>query len=161
MAEPAEEISQQPDVREALDQTAGKKVKAQGKDKFWFITHALLVLAFAAAYFALGLKWLPLGPNRIALGQRLLRGAIFITILFAISKAVGVYAIGSVSDPSTRYTLKRIKRLIVGILIVLIAVSVLFVNWYGALISVGFISVIVGLSVQTPMASFIGWIYTR
>jgi small-conductance mechanosensitive channel len=36
---------------------------------------------------------------------------------------------------------------------------VAFVNWYTALISVGVVSVIIGLSVQTPMTSFIGWIY--
>ena len=63
------------------------------------------------------------------------------------------------ADPSTRFTLKRIKRLIVFLLVLLVAVSVLFVNWYTALISVGVVSVIVGLSVQTPMTSFIGWIY--
>jgi len=43
--------------------------------------------------------------------------------------------------------------------VLLVGVSVLFVNWYTALISVGVVSVIVGLSVQTPMTSFIGWIY--
>jgi small-conductance mechanosensitive channel len=159
MPETAEQIAQQPEVREALDQTQGKKVKAQTKDKVSFLTYALLVVGFVAAYFALGLKWLPLGPNQIALGQRILRGAIFITILLAISKCVGVYSIGRVSDASTRYTLNRIKRLIVALLVLLIGVSVLFVNWYTALISVGFVSVIVGLSIQTPMSSFIGWIY--
>jgi small-conductance mechanosensitive channel len=55
--------------------------------------------------------------------------------------------------------LKRIKRLLVFLLAILVAVSVLFVNWYTALISVGVISVIAGLAIQTPMTSFIGWIY--
>ena len=48
MPETAEEIAQQPEVREALDQTEGKKVKAQTKDKVWFVTYALLVLGFGA-----------------------------------------------------------------------------------------------------------------
>jgi small-conductance mechanosensitive channel len=80
-------------------------------------------------------------------------------ILLGISSAVSIYAISRVSDPATRFTLKRIKRLLVFLLAIFVAVSVLFVNWYTALISVGVISVIAGLAVQTPMTSFIGWIY--
>jgi small-conductance mechanosensitive channel len=76
-----------------------------------------------------------------------------------VAKAVDVYLIAPISETPTRFTLRRIARLIVGILVALFAVSVLFVNWYTALISVGVLSVIVGLSVQTPMTSFIGWIY--
>src|SRR5438876_1589911 len=90
---------------------------------------------------------------------RLVRGTVMIIVLLGMAKAVSVYAIGSVADASTRFTLKRIVRLIVAVLIAIIALSVFFVNWYTALISVGVLSVIVGLSVQTPMSSFIGWIY--
>jgi len=47
-AETAEEISKKPEVRQALSQTTGpkvgeEKVKAATKDKFWFVTHALLI----------------------------------------------------------------------------------------------------------------------
>src|SRR5205085_724168 len=59
----------------------------------------------------------------------------------------------------TRFTLKRIQYLIVGILIAIIAISVIFVNWYAALTALGVGSIIVGLAVQTPMKSFIAWIY--
>jgi small-conductance mechanosensitive channel len=49
--------------------------------------------------------------------------------------------------------------LIAGLLIAVIAVSVIFVNWYPALTALGVGSIIVGLAVQTPMKSFIAWIY--
>ena len=96
---------------------------------------------------------------RVDLAHRILRGAAIIAFLLGISSAVSIYAISRVSDPATRFTLKRIKRLLVFLLAILVAVSVLFVNWYTALISVGVISVIAGLAIQTPMTSFIGWIY--
>jgi len=96
---------------------------------------------------------------RLDLAHRILRGAAIIAFLLGISSAVSIYAISRVSDPATRFTLKRIKRLLVFLLAILVAVSVLFVNWYTALISVGVISVIAGLAIQTPMTSFIGWIY--
>ena len=160
MAESAEKIPQDKEVREALAQTTGKKaVKAQTKDKFWFVTHALLLLGCAVLYYLIGSRFLPLPAAHVDLLRRLIRGTVLITIIFAVAKAVDVYAIGAVSDAATRYTLKRIERLAFGLLVILTAVSVLFVNWYTALISVGFVSLILGLSVQMPMSSFIGWIY--
>ncbi len=41
----------------------------------------------------------------------------------------------------------------------MIAVSILFVNWYPALTALGIGSIIIGLAVQAPMKSFIAWIY--
>src|SRR5438094_5113849 len=61
--------------------------------------------------------------------------------------------------PSTRFTLQRIMHLVVSLLIAVIAMSVIFVNWYAALTALGVGSIIVGLAVQTPMKSFIAWIY--
>jgi len=159
MNETAEQISKQPEVREALDQTRGKKVKAQAKDKFWFVTHALLLIGCGILYYLLASHFVPLPLPHVEVLLRLVRGAVMIIVLLAMAKAVSVYGIGRVADTSTRFTLKRIVRLIVTVLVAIIALSVFFVNWYTALISVGVLSVIVGLSVQTPMSSFIGWIY--
>ena len=160
MPETLTELKQKEDVREALAQTGGKpKIKAQATDKFWFVTHALILLGCAVVYFLLGVKWIPLPQLHLDLLQRATRATVFIVVVLAIAKSVSVYAIGRVSDTSTVFTLRRILHLVVGILIVLIGLSIFFANWYTALISVGVISVIVGLSVQTPMSSFIGWIY--
>jgi len=160
MPETLTELKQKDDVREALAQTGGKpKIKAQVKDKFWFVTHALVLLGCAVVYFLLGLKWIPLPQPHLELLQRATRATVFIVVVLAIAKAVSVYAIGRVSDASTTFTLRRILHLVVAILIVLIGLSIFFANWYTALISVGVVSIIVGLSVQTPMSSFIGWIY--
>ena len=160
MPETAAELSRKTEVREALAQTGGKpKVKAQATDKFWFVTHALVLLGCAVVYFLLGWKFIPLPQLHLDLLQRATRATVFVVILLAIAKAASVYAIGRIADASTQFTLRRIEHLVVGILIVLIGLSIFFANWYTALISVGVISVIVGLSVQTPMQSFIGWIY--
>ena len=160
MPETLTELKQKDDVREALAQTGGKpKIKARATDKFWFSTHALVLLGCAAVYLLLGLKLIPLPQMHLDLLQRATRATVFIVVVLAIAKSVSVYAIGRISDASTIFTLRRILHLVVGILIVLIGLSIFFANWYTALISVGVISVIVGLSVQTPMSSFIGWIY--
>src|SRR5436190_1681179 len=154
------QVKQKPEVREALAQTGGKpKIKAQTRDKFWFTTHALVLLGCAALWLLLGWKWIPLPQPHLDLLARATRATVFIVIVLAIAKAVSVYAIGRVEDASTTFTLRRILHLVVGIVIVFIGLSIFFANWYTALISVGVVSIIVGLAVQTPMTSFIGWIY--
>jgi len=70
-----------------------------------------------------------------------------------------VYALGSIEDASTRFTLQRVVQLIVALFIVLVVVSIIFVNWYAAVAALGVGSIIIGLAVQTPMKSFIAWIY--
>ena len=163
MPETAEELARKADVREELARTtgqkAGEKVKAEAKDKFWFVTHTLLLIGFAVLYYLLGSKLIPLPQAHVDLARRVLRGAALIVIVLALAKAVSVYVLGRIDDASTRFTLKRIEHLIVGLIVVLIAISIIFVNWYAALTALGVGSIIVGLAVQTPMTSFIGWIY--
>jgi small-conductance mechanosensitive channel len=163
MPETAEELAKKADVREELARTtgqkAGEKIKAEAKDKFWFVTHTLLLVGFAVLYYLLGSKLIPLAQAHVDLARRTLRGAALIVIVLAIAKAISVYVLGRIDDASTRFTLKRIEHLIVGLIVVLIAISIIFVNWYAALTALGVGSIIVGLAVQTPMTSFIGWIY--
>jgi small-conductance mechanosensitive channel len=164
MPETAGEISEKPEVRRELERTTGKKkrrekVKARGADKFWFVTHALLLIGFAVLYLLLGSKLIPVAIPHLDLVQRVLRGAMFIVILLAMAKATSVYVLGRIEDASTRFTLRRIEHLIVALALAVIAVSVIFVNWYAALTALGVGSIIVGLAVQTPMKSFIAWIY--
>ena len=45
------------------------------------------------------------------------------------------------------------------LVVTFIVVSVLFVNWYAAVVSLGLISLILGFALQTPISSFIGWVY--
>jgi small-conductance mechanosensitive channel len=163
-AETAEEISKKPEVRQALSETTGpkageEKVKAATKDKFWFVTHALLIVGCAVLYYLVGSKLIPVPANTVDLVRRFLRGAVLIVIVLAIAKAISIYAIGRLDDAATRFTLRRIEHLLVALVIAVIVIGVVFVNWYTALISVGIGSVIVGLAVQTPMTSFLGWIY--
>jgi small-conductance mechanosensitive channel len=163
MPETAEELRQKPEVRQELARTAGEKarekVKAEPRDKFWFVTHGLLLIGCAVFYYLVGSKLVPLLQAEVDLTRRFLRGAALIIIVLAIGKAVTVYAIGRIEDAATRFTLRRIQYLVAGLLIAIIAVSVIFVNWYAALTALGIGSIIVGLAVQTPMKSFIAWIF--
>jgi small-conductance mechanosensitive channel len=161
MAETVEEVCQQPEVREELARTTGDKpqVKAQGRDKFWFATHVLLLAGGAVLYYLVGSKLIPLSPVQVDIARRLIRGGAMIVVALGTAKGISVYGIGRIEDASTRFTLKRILHLVIAIVCVVIAISMVFVNWYAALTALGIGSIIIGLAVQTPMTSFIGWIY--
>ena len=68
------------------------------------------------------------------------------------------YAFG-IDSVVSRYTLRRVAKLVLALLLVLAVISILFQNWYTAIVSVGLLSLIMGLAVQTPVTSFLGWIY--
>ena len=163
MPENAEEISEKPEVRKELQRATGEKarqkVKARGRDKFWFLTHALILAGCAVLYLLLGTKLIPLLQPTVDVARRVLRGTVLIVVVLGLARAVSVYALGSIEDASTRFTLQRVLHLGVAVLIALIAASIIFVNWYAALTALGIGSIIIGLAVQTPMKSFIAWIY--
>ena len=163
MPETAEQLSKQPEVRKELERASGKKpaekVKAPVRDKFWFVTHGLLLIGCVALFYLIGSKFIPLAQPQVDFSHRLLRGAALIIIVLALVKVTRVYAIGRIEDAATRFTLRRILLLLSGLFIAVVAVSVIFVNWYPALTALGIGSIIIGLAVQTPAKSFIAWIF--
>jgi small-conductance mechanosensitive channel len=163
MAETAEEISRKPEIRKELQRATGKKrpekVKARGRDKFLFLVHALVLAGCIAAFFLLGFKLVPLPQSIIGVLGRILRGTALVVVVLAIARAISVYALGRIEDAAIRFTLQRILHLVVALAVAVIVISIIFVNWYAAVAALGVGSVIVGLAVQTPMKSFIAWIY--
>jgi small-conductance mechanosensitive channel len=63
------------------------------------------------------------------------------------------------SNGAARYNLNRVVKLVAGITVAFIVLTVLFANWYTAVVSFGLISLILGFALQTPITSFIGWVY--
>src|SRR4029450_5629807 len=110
-------------------------------------------------YFLLGSRLIPLPQASAGVVMRILRGTALIVILLAVARTISVYALGRIEDSSTRFTLQRVMHLVVALVIAVIAISIIFVNWYGAVAALGIGSIIIGLALQTPMKSFIAWIY--
>ena len=163
MAETAEEISRRPEIRKELERTTGEKppdkLKAAGRDKLWFLTLAFILAGCAVAYGLLNFKLIPLPDPTVHFLARILRSTALIMVVLTVARIISVYGLGRIEDSSTRFTLQRVLRLIVGLAVSVIALAIIFVNWYPALAALGIGSIIIGLAVQTPMKSFIAWIY--
>jgi small-conductance mechanosensitive channel len=163
MAETTEELRKRPEIRKELERARGEarpeKVETHGRDRFWFVIYVLVLAVCAASYFLIGARLVPLPEGGIGVTQRILRGVALITVVLAIARAISFYGIGRIEDVATRFTLQRVERLAVALAVAVIVVSIIFVNWYAAVAALGVGSIIIGLAVQTPMKSFIAWIY--
>jgi len=163
MAETTEELRKRPEIRKELERARGEarpeKVETHGRDKFWFVIYGVVLVVCAAGYFLIGAKLIPFWNGGINIAHRILRGIALITVVLAVARAISFYGIGRIEDVSTRFTLQRVQRLAVTLAVAIIVVSIVFVNWYTAVAAFGVGSIIIGLAVQTPMKSFIAWIY--
>src|SRR3982751_202794 len=163
MADTTEELRKRPEIRKELERARGEKrpekVETRGGDRFWFVIYVLVLAMCAAGYFLIGAKLIPLPNAGINIAQRILRGVALITLVLAVGRSISFYAIGRIEDAATRFTLHRVQRLAVALAVAIVVVSIIFVNWYAAVAAFGVGSIILGLAVQTPMKSFIAWIY--
>lgn len=158
-----EQLKQQQDVREALTeataQPSPEKPVAATRDKVWFGSYVLLIVGLGVFYYLFNLRFFGLPRNVVDYLLRYTRGAILLVLVLTLAKAVEVYLVGRVHDIVNRFNLRRILRLLTGLIVLFIIVSVVFINWYTAVVSLGVASLIFGFAMQTVLASFIGWIY--
>lgn len=156
-------IQEQENVRNALKQNPAQdepqKPVAQTKDKVWFWGYALALIGLGALWYLIALNFFAFSPKLLGTFQRCIKGAMLLVVVVGLAKTSEVYLIGRIEDAVSRYNLKRIQRLIVILILAVIAVNALFVNWYTAVVSLGVISLILGLALQTTLTSLIGWVY--
>ena len=158
-----EQVKQQADVQQALKQTSTvkpeEKPKAETKDKLLLGTHVVILITLAALRYILQFKFFGFAPRIIYHIQSINLSVMAFVLLLAVAKIVNVYVIGRLHSPVSQYNLRRVAKLLLGLILVLVVVSIFFSNWYTTVVSVGLISLILGLAVQTPVTSFLGWIY--
>lgn len=164
-----EQLRAQKEIRQALSQTDRNQEPAEldqsppgqveARGKLWIGVYLLLLVGLAVAYYLLRLGQFDFAPRYVPLLQRTTIGAMVIVLVLGISTLIDTYLINRLEDMALRYNLRRILRLVVVLALVFIAISILFANWYTAVVSLGIISLILGFALQTPITSFVGWIY--
>jgi small-conductance mechanosensitive channel len=130
--------------------------------------YILLIVGLGVLYYLLRLGFFDFAINLIREENRefvktFLRRAVVgsqaVLFVLIVARLVRVFLLRPIKNGAARYNLKRIVNLVAGLLIALIIVTVLFADWYAAVVSLGLISLILGFALQTPITSFIGWIY--
>ena len=157
-----EEVKQDADVKRALDHATpiekrGKGPVARARDKFVIATHLFLLIALGAIHQLLN----RFGGfyDRYPLTKKLIIAIAVVVAALMILRLLDVYLIGRVPNAVYQYNLKRVSRLVVWLVIGFFVLTIFFQNWYTAVVSFGLISLMLGFALQTPITSFIGWIY--
>src|SRR5215213_2123751 len=158
-----EELKENEDVRRALQQTAGNKPtakpKVEAKHKLGLGIYVLILLGLGVFYYLLRLDFFDFAARFVPPIQRATLGAMTVVVILMIAKIIKIYLISRIENRSAQYNLRRVVNLLAGLAIFFIVLSILFANWYTAVVSLGLISLILGFALQTPITSFIGWIY--
>ena len=156
-----EEVKQDADVQRALKHaTPMEKRKgpvARARDKFVIGTHLFLLVGLGAVHQLL--NRLDGFYERYPFTRKLILAIAVVLICLMILRLLEVYFIGRVQNAVYQYNLKRVSRLVLWLVIGFFVLTIFFQNWYTAVVSFGLISLILGFALQTPITSFIGWIY--
>ena len=125
-----EQVKEREDVKQALKQTTATapqdQPKAKTKDKLWLGTHVIVLIGLAVFYYLLKFKVFGFAARFVPYIQKLDKAAIAVVLLLAIAKVVDVYLIGRLDSAVSRFTLRRVAKLVVALAIALAVVSLVF-----------------------------------
>jgi hypothetical protein len=134
-----ERAAQQTADPKALQQKAKKpeekfRFSLRNEDIWWMLGFAAAALLLFGIQVLINwrVEWLD-APLRVRV-LNYVRGGILIFVVLTLANVIEVFLIGRIPNRVSRFNLKRIFRLVVAIAIVFVAMSVLFVNWYAAVV---------------------------
>ena len=158
-----EEIKQDADVQRALQQAATVEAeepppRVRIRDKLVIGTHVVMLIGLGVVHKLMEYRF-PLVYDQYTLIKKLIGAVAVAVACLMVLRLIEVYVLGRVPNAVYKYNLNRVLRLLVWLVIAFFALTILFQNWYTAVVSFGLISLILGFALQTPITSFIGWVY--
>jgi small-conductance mechanosensitive channel len=136
------------------------EINTDKKTRFvWLGSYILISVIFIVTFFLIHFQVLkiPYTFNRAV--EKFSLAGFFIIAILAAAKIIEIIIIQKTHSKYKKYNLIRITKLFSFIASAILFISFLFSNWYTAAVSLGLISLIIGFALQTPISSFIGWIY--
>ena len=127
--------------------------------KYWIGGYIFLGLIALVTYFLLSLEVFGILGTYLEISRKIALGCFFAFVVLIAGRLTEMIASKRTHIKPVRYNLIRIIRLVTALLIFLVFISFLFHNWYTAAVSLGLISLIIGFALQTPISSFIAWLY--
>ncbi|HMF10398.1 MAG TPA: mechanosensitive ion channel family protein [Thermoanaerobaculia bacterium] len=151
------------DVEKALEQSAPGEEERGGfggrRSRLWLAVWGALAAVLGFLAYLAGSERITLPGSSFGILPRLPLALALVFAALFVERLVEMYGIHKIESPVTRYNTTRVVRLAAACLVLGVIGAVLVSNLYTGLVSLGVISIIVGLAVQTPMTSFIGWLY--
>jgi len=161
-----EKLKQEPRVNKALKESAKKDTPQdeeeeviEKKDKQAIGGYLILLIAAGLAYFIFKIDLLNI-PDKYNLFIEKITGIfLIVVVVLMISRLLRAVLEKRLDNATTQYNLNRIIHLATSLILFFIILSGIFINWYATVVSLGLISLILGLALQNPITSFFAWIY--
>ncbi len=125
----------------------------------WLGSYIIVACICIAVYFFIRFSIISIPARYHDILQKLSLAGFFAILILSVSKFAEILILKKSRTKYKRYNLIRLTHLISLIAVGILIVSFLFANWYAAAVSLGLFSLILGFALQTPISSFIGWIY--
>lgn len=120
---------------------------------------AIIFIICGAVYFLLGWERLPISSIYIPLAQKIVLAIMLISLVLLATKLLKKIFNRKIVDKTHVFNFNLIVDLFASLLMLGIILSLLFANWYTALVSFGIVSLILGFALQNLIISFFGWLY--
>lgn len=160
--EEIKEILRDEKVKKALLETdSSKEVPSKGNREIIFHIGSILIVLIISGllYYLVEFRSLPISDKYLPLIKKLVIGAAMISIVLFLNRLLRKIFVKRIDNRASAYNLKSLINFLSFILIFLIALSLIFSNWYATLVSFGVVSLILGLALQNPLTSLFGWVY--
>jgi small-conductance mechanosensitive channel len=160
-------LKEQSDIQEALNdvESSSKRKKkhlipvSSTKEKFYVTVYLISLVALVIFHFAFKLDQLGIEKKYVPYLPHVITGGISVVLVLLLSTLFKIYYINEIKDRASRFNLTRLLHLVSRSILFFILLSVFYANWYTAVVSLGLISIVLGFALQTPILSFIGWVY--
>lgn len=119
----------------------------------------ILFLSCLVLYLLLGWNRIPIPSDYIPLAQKIVLAVMLISLILLATRLVKKVVDRKIDDKTKIFNFNRIADFFGGLFIFFIILSLLFANWYTALVSFGIVSLILGFALQNIITSFFGWLY--
>jgi small-conductance mechanosensitive channel len=148
-------------VKEELKRVTKQETKeveaTKPPNKVWLPVYFLIFVILGAVYlFIKSGNFDFYGAENVS---RFLLAALLCVGVICVSQIIKHFVISRLPNRVSRYNLRRVLTLLTLLITIFVIITVLFVNWYTAFLSLGLISLILGFALQTPITSLIGWVY--
>jgi len=134
-------------------------VKFRTRDKIEVCIYLFLLISLMLLHFAFHLDQLPIEEKYLPVFPRVVIGCTFLIILALASCLVNVFWMNAIDEEAEKHNLKQVIKIIRNSSLFFILLSIIYADWYTAFISLGILSIVLGFALQTPILSFIAWIY--
>lgn len=127
--------------------------------KYKIVLYAVLASIVLAAHYVLEMDFFQQWDSYIPFLQKLTMSLFLIFVILLSGKVIEKYITSQTQVEGERYNLLRISRLLIILFILIVVASFLFQNLYATAVSFGLMSLLLGFALQSPITSFIAWLY--